>query len=250
MCQRAGMVVTEIWRYPVKSMAGERLTTAHVAEYGIAGDRRWGVLDRSTGMVLTARRAPLLLFATARVDAAGDVVIVLPDGAEVRIGPDGDRMLGDWLGLDVQLCSAGDAGGTYENPMNVIDEADWVAWQGPGGAWHDSAKSRVSLVSTGTLGEWDVRRFRTNVVVDGHDEDALVGRSIQLGTCRIDVAKRIDRCIMVSRPQPGLERDLGVLQTIHRDRASCLSVGGVVGRPGVIGIGDQLLSDQIGSIEG
>ncbi len=244
------MVVTEIWRYPVKSMAGERLTTAAVGEYGIAGDRGWGVLDRSTGMVLTARRAPLLLFATARVDAAGNVVIVLPDGAEVRMGANGDQMLGDWLGLDVQLCVAGEAGGTYENPMNVSDEADWVAWQGPGGAWHDSAKSRVSLVSSGTLGQWDVRRFRTNVVVAGNGEDALVGGSIRLGTCRIDIVKRIDRCIMVTRAQPGLERDLGVLQTINRERASCLSVGGLVVRPGVIEIGDQLERDQIAPVEG
>lgn len=114
------MVVTEIWRYPVKSMAGERLTTAAVGEYGIAGDRGWGVLDRSTGMVLTARRAPLLLFATARVDAAGDVVIVLPDDAEVRMGANGDQTLGGWLGLDVQLCVAGEAGGTYEKDRKSV----------------------------------------------------------------------------------------------------------------------------------
>lgn len=232
--------MTEIWRYPVKSMAGERLTVAEVGEYGVAGDRGWGVLDRSTGMVLTARRAPLLLFAAASVDAAGDVTIVLPDGAEVRMGAEGDRLLGDWLGFDVQLCSAGDAGGTYENPMNVIDEDDWVTWQGPGRAWHDSANARVSLVSSGTLGQWDIRRFRTNVVVAGENEDALVGTSIELGTCRIDVVKRIDRCVMVTRAQPGLQRDLGVLQTIVRERQSCLSVGGLVARPGLISIGDHL----------
>jgi uncharacterized protein YcbX len=106
----------------------------------------------------------------------------------------------------------------------------------------------VSLVSTGTLGQWDVRRFRTNVVVTGDDEDALVGASIELGTCRIDVVKRIDRCIMVTRSQPGLDRDLGVLQTIHRQRQSCLSVGGLVARPGVISVGDPMTRDSTASV--
>ncbi|MCU1359554.1 MAG: domain protein beta barrel domain protein, partial [Ilumatobacteraceae bacterium] len=83
------MIVHEIWRYPVKSIGGERLTTAHVSQYGISGDRGWGIVDRTTGMVLTARRSPLLLFASARVDADGQVQIVLPDATVVRVGAEG-----------------------------------------------------------------------------------------------------------------------------------------------------------------
>ena len=94
-------------------------------------------------------------------------------------------------------------------------------------------------MSEATLRDWDIRRFRTNVVVTGDGEDDLVGSTIQLGTCVLDVTKRIDRCIMVTRPQPGLERDLGVLQTIHRERASSLSIGALVARAGSIAIGDQ-----------
>ena len=93
---------------------------------------------------------------------------------------------------------------TYENPLNVPDEDDWVTWQGPANAWHDSARSRVSLVSEATLRQWDIRRFRTNVVVTGEGEDDFVGSTIQLGSCVLDVTKRIDRCIMVTRPQPDL----------------------------------------------
>ena len=236
------MIVTQIWRYPVKSIGGERLESAEVGTHGISGDRGWGVLDRSTGMVLTARRAPLLLFASARVDRSGDVLIILPDGSEVRSGTDGDRALSGWLGLDAQLCRAGNSGGTYENPMNAEDEDDWVTWQGPADAWHDSAKSRVSIVSEATLGDWDIRRFRTNVVVSGAGEDDLVGQAVDLGGCRLDVTKRIGRCIMVSRPQPGLDRDLSVLKTINRDRSSCLSIGALVAQPGVISVGDRLVA--------
>ena len=75
------MRVLELWRFPVKSIGGERLATAHVTEIGIAGDRGWGITDLSTGKVLTGRRAPELLMASARIDDT-DVVITLPDGTE------------------------------------------------------------------------------------------------------------------------------------------------------------------------
>jgi uncharacterized protein len=239
------VIVSQIWRYPVKSIGGERLESADVGELGIAGDRGWGVVDRSTGMVLTARRAPQLLFASARVDPAGPdpaVVITLPTGREVTIGASGDAELSEWLELDVELRRAGDTGGTYENPLNVEDEDDWVTWQGPAGAWHDSPRSRLSLVSESTLGQWDIRRFRTNVLVSGRGEDEFVDSAIEVGSCRLDITQRIDRCIMVTRPQPGLDRDLGVLQAVHRERSSCVSIGALVARAGVISVGDKVLA--------
>src|SRR5205085_9894970 len=60
------MRVVGLWRFPVKSMGGEPLERAEVGELGITGDRQWGVLAVETGKVLTARREPKLLFASAR----------------------------------------------------------------------------------------------------------------------------------------------------------------------------------------
>ncbi|MEM9747679.1 MAG: MOSC N-terminal beta barrel domain-containing protein [Actinomycetota bacterium] len=231
------MRVTEIWRFPVKSIGGERLLDADVDELGIVGDRGWGLVDLTTGNVLTARRCPPLLMAAARV-VGGEVVITLPDGTE--LGEGDDAALSGWLERDVELRSAGDEGGVYENPMNAEAETDWVSWQGPGGAWHDSSRSRVSVVSSDSLRDWDVRRFRTNVVVDGAGEDEFVGRSVRLGEVRLDVVKRIDRCVMVTRPQPGLDRDLDVLKTVNAERESYLSIGCLVSSPGVVAVGDQL----------
>ena len=119
------MQVTELWRYPVKSMGGERLQSAAVGELGIEGDRGWGVFDVATGTVLTARRAPELLFASARI-VDGDLMVALPDGVDVRAanayGP-----LSGWLGRDVELRQAGDVGGTYEVPLDFENDADWVS---------------------------------------------------------------------------------------------------------------------------
>lgn len=232
------MRVVELWRYPVKSMGGEQLRRAEVTEVGLRGDRRWGLVDRATGNVLTARREPRLLFASARLE--GDaVVITLPDGTETA----DDEVLSRWLEHPVALTAAGDEGGTYEAPLDFERDEQWVSWQGPGRAWHDSPKSRVSLVSTSTLGDWDRRRFRANILVDGADEDQLVGRELQLGSARLSVSKRIDRCVMVTRPQPGLDRDLDVLRTINRDRGSCLAIGATITRTGQLEVGDTLTAD-------
>ena len=231
------MRIVELWRYPVKSLGGEPLEQADVTPLGIAGDRGWGLRDAGTGTVLTARREPQLLFASARLAGPGSVAVTLPDGTET----DDDATLSDWLGRPVELVRADPAeGGTYEAPLDFEHDDDWVSWQGPGGAWHDSAKSRISLVSTGTIGSWDRRRFRANVLLDGAGEDDLVGHTARLGPVVLDVQKQIDRCVMVTRPQPGLERDLDVLRTINRERQTFLAIGALITHPGTIAVGDEL----------
>jgi len=96
-------------------------------------------------------------------------------------------------------------------------------------------------VSTATIGAWDRRRFRSNVLLDGEGEDSLVGSRIALGDVVIEVGMRIERCVMTVRPQPGgIERDLQVLRTIARERDACLAVGGLVSQPGRVSIGDAL----------
>ncbi|MEZ5246926.1 MAG: MOSC N-terminal beta barrel domain-containing protein [Acidimicrobiales bacterium] len=232
------MRVLEIWRYPIKSVGGERLESADVGETGIVHDRGWGLVDDATGNVLTARREPRLLFGSARI-VDGAPVVTIESGDQLRTSDD----FSEWLDRPVTLASAAGAeGGTYENPLDFENDTDWVSWQGPGDAWHDSSRSRVSLVSRDSLGDWDVRRFRANLVVDGSGEDDLVGADITIGSCRLTVTKPISRCVIVTRPQPDLDRDLDVLRTVNAERNSTLSIGAVVSRPGTIGIGDEVRS--------
>ncbi|MEM9464785.1 MAG: MOSC N-terminal beta barrel domain-containing protein [Actinomycetota bacterium] len=229
------MRVLELWRYPIKSIGGERLERADIGEFGITGDRGWGLVDETNGNVLTARREPQLLMATCRI-VDGEPVTTTADGREVRTSAE----YTDWLGRPVRLEAAGADGGTYENPMDAENDADWVSWQGPGGAWHDSGRSRVSIVTATTIGEWDFRRFRANVLVDGEGELDLIGGAITIGSAGLDVIKGIERCVMVTRPQPGLERDLDVLKTINRERDGVLSVGATINQAGVIEVGDEI----------
>jgi uncharacterized protein len=233
--------VAELWRYPVKSLQGERLTSTEVGPEGLAGDRQWALFDVGTGFGLTARRVPDLLFLSGRLRADGRVEVVLPDGTVTS----DDAVLSDRLGRPVVLRVAADAPGErrYESPHEVGEagEYDWDAFSGARGAFHDSSRIRVSLVSTGTLGTWDRRRFRANVVLEGTGEDALVGRRVRLGGAELDAVKPVGRCVMVTRPQPGgIGRDNGVLKTIHRERDGSLAVGALVARAGPVAVGDEL----------
>jgi uncharacterized protein YcbX len=234
------MRVAELWRYPVKSLQGERLESADVSPDGLEGDRRFAIYDVETGFGLTARRVPELLFASARLLTGGGVEITLPDGSVAT----GDDALSAWLGRPVTLRSAAaDVARRYEDPVDFEREAtsEWAPFLGAAGAFHDSSRARVSLVSTGTIGAWDRRRFRSNVLLDGEGEDALVGSHVTLGGAVLDVTMQIGRCVMTTRPQPGgIERDLDVLRTIASERGACLAIGALVTQAGTVRVGDEL----------
>jgi len=235
------MRVLELWRYPVKSLQGEQLDSAKVTRAGLEGDRRYAIYDVATGLGLTARRVPEMLFASARLRDDGGVDITLPDGSLAR----NDVALSAWLGKPVTLRSLdADVPRRYENPVVDFErerERDWAPFEGAPGAFHDSPGARVSLVSTATIGDWDRRRFRSNVLLEGEGEDSLVGSQVALGEAVIEVGMRIERCVMTVRPQPGgIERDLGVLRTIARERDTCLAVGALVTQPGRVAVGDAL----------
>jgi uncharacterized protein YcbX len=231
------MRVVELWRYPVKSLQGERLDRSAIVSAGLVGDRRFAIVDVESGLGLTGRRVPALLMASARlVDDA--VEITLPDGSLAK----DDDALSDWLGRPVALRDAReqDGGNKYECPNDLGTEQDWFTFDGPGAAFHDSGIWRVSMISTSTIGEWDRRRFRANVLLDGEGEDAWVGADVQLGSAVVHVQSPIPRCVMVTRPQPdGIERDLDVLKTINAERGSCIAIGATVKTPGEVRVGDE-----------
>ena len=230
------LTVGEIWRFPVKSMGGERVEQVSAGELGIVGDRAWAVRDVATATILTGRREPQLLMATASL-LNGYPAIRVDDGRQLTTSAE----LSEWLDRPVELVPAGSTPGTYENPRDVDREDDWVSWQGPVGSFHDG-ESRLSMVSTWSLGDFDARRFRINLILDGADEqldeERLVDHDVTIGSVGIHIRKRIDRCIMVTRAQPGLESDLSVLKRIIRERQNNMGVGARVYRDGTLAVGD------------
>src|SRR5262245_24568017 len=82
--------VRELWRYPFKSMQGERLQATTLGPLGVPGDRGWAVRDETAGEIRGAKRLPALLKCSARYvrepdgDTIPAVTITLPDGADCR----------------------------------------------------------------------------------------------------------------------------------------------------------------------
>ncbi|MFM9032820.1 MAG: MOSC domain-containing protein [Mycobacterium sp.] len=107
-------LVTAIWRYPVKSMAGERIPSARIGPLGLHADRTWAVRDLELGATTSAKRLPGLLLCTARYAGtpgphagpgqAPEVVVGLPDGREFSSSDPGvHRALSAFVDRDVEL---------------------------------------------------------------------------------------------------------------------------------------------------
>lgn len=78
------MQVSELWRYPVKSMVGGVVDEIELNELGIVGDRTWAARDLQRGGIRGAKKIGPLMRLSARDIGDGEVEITLPDGTMVR----------------------------------------------------------------------------------------------------------------------------------------------------------------------
>lgn len=196
--------IAELWRYPVKSMRGERVDEAFVTEAGLAGDRSYAVVDAGSGKVGSAKHPRLwgqLLHCEARYPtppapgATAAVAVRLPDGTETGSDdPEVDRRLSALLGRPVRLTAVAPEGNSYlavwpagvmpdeylaqvaiggnEDDGNLTELANAAA--APPGTFFDVAA--LHLLATSTLrhlgdlqpaSRFDVARYRPNVLLDG-----------------------------------------------------------------------------------
>jgi uncharacterized protein YcbX len=102
--------LAQIWRYPVKSMAGERLERGEAGQAGIPGDRGWAVRDEVKGGIRGAKKIGGLMKLAARypeppaAGRAGPAEITLPDGTVVMSdAPDAAELVSAAVGNAVTL---------------------------------------------------------------------------------------------------------------------------------------------------
>ena len=248
------MQLIGLWRYPVKSMQGESLETADVVASGIAGDRRYGVQAVESGRILSAKREGRLLSASA----TGAGQISLPTGESLDGPGDAtDAALSAWLERPVHLVEAcTDRIPTFESQLDAADDAsESVTWEGRPEAFVDS--SPIHLLTTATLRavatqrpdiDWRMARFRPNLVVDAlggeRVEDGWVGQRCSIGVVQLEIIKPCERCVMVTRRQPGgVERELGVLTHLAHESRSTLGVLARVVRTGTVSVGAPVTLD-------
>lgn len=225
--------VVALWRYPVKSMLGERLDGARIDARGVVGDRLFAVRDEqgkfgSGKNTRRFRRIDGLFRFTARYD--GDrPVITFPDG--VARG-------GDEASVHAALSEV------LGQPVTLSREQDIPH--------HDAGA--VHLITTSTLRAMgaavggvavDERRFRPNFVIDtegaGLVEDGWIGRELRIGDeVRVIVSGRTERCVMVGMPQSELPDDPRVLREAARLNDACVGVYAKVIVGGTVRAGDPV----------
>lgn len=244
--------VVALWRYPVKSMQGQREESLALGAGGVAGDRAFGVLDLTTGTVISAKRDGRLLSATARF--AGDEVEIGLADATYRPGPALDGALSTWLERPCRLVAAAAHGpARYEIPVDFEEKTPGVdSWEGPAGSFVD--ESPLHLLTTAALTrvaaerpdlDWSVRRFRPNLLLDlgaaDPGDEQLVGRRLRIGGAELQVTKGCRRCVLTTRPQPaGIGRALDVLRHLHAAHENVLGVRAAVLVPGSVRAGDPV----------
>jgi len=219
-------------------MRGEAIESAEVTRRGLEGDRQFGVLDAASGTIVSAKKDGRLLEARAFL-AGVELTIRLPTGeTALGVGAGVDAALSAWLARPVHLVAARPEGrGTYEMPADFEDDdSPPVRWEGPRGSFADA--SPVHLLTTATLRalraergdlQWDVARFRPNVLVEAEGdtcvEDTWIGRRVRLGEVELEVRRPCARCVMTTRAQPGgLDRQLDVLRHINSAHAGNIGV--------------------------
>ncbi len=221
-------MVSDLWRFPVKSFGGERLRTVFIGPFGILGDRRYTVMGDDGPM--SARRAHALLGFRARYedsDAAERPVVRSPSGQ--LTSPDAPALaseLADELGQTVVVESQ-PVGFFDAAPLHILSEASLAALAGAVGD-----------------DDLDRRRFRANILVDiGPEpfaEDAWIGQRITLGSAVIEVVVNTERCAVTTFDPDSLERRTEVLTALAKERENLFGVYARVIRPGSVSVGDAV----------
>jgi uncharacterized protein YcbX len=265
--------VVALWRYPVKSMMGEELNSCEVTDRGLLGDRRFAVVDRSTGKVGGAKNprkwGNFFDFRAAYAEPpktgarVSPVRITLPDGTVVTSEQaDLEQVLSRAFGRGVAFQEArpgdGAAGATAEEywpDMAGLDYRDTVTdFEMPAGTFFDIAV--VHLLTTATInhlralypqGRFETRRFRPNIVISalgeeqGFAENDWVGRTVAIGgNVRLAITEPCPRCVMITLPQGDLPKDSGILRTAAQHNGVNVGVYASVLSGGTIRRGDPV----------
>lgn len=205
--------VEGLWRYPVKSLAGEFLRSADLTFNGIRHDRIVHV--RGPEGVRTARRQYRLLGLQGSLDSQGQVTV------------NGNSWDSD-IALALVRTSAGDD--AWLEPYDGLERFDILP---------------LLVATDGAVGEFgrDIRRLRPNIMiggVDGMDEINWPGAELHIGDAIIRLDSRRGRCSMTTVDSDTIERDPKVLRDIVNRFDGQLALNAEVLSPGLIHLGDHV----------
>jgi uncharacterized protein YcbX len=207
--------VKELWRYPVKSLAGEQIAETRVDQLGIVGDRQIVVRNRP-GRVLTSRTHHHLLGLKGTLDSHGGARI----SGYAWDSPEALRLIRSAAGPDAEVFS--DEGAERFDVLPLLIATD-------GAIEH--------------MG-FDGRRLRPNIVIGGVaglEERTWPGRRLRIGDAVINVAQLRGRCVMTTYDPDTLKQDLSILKRIVSELRGTMALDCAVESAGLIRVGEPVL---------
>lgn len=228
--------IAELWRYPVKSMLGERCDALHVKTRGAQGDRLFAIRDAQgkLGSGKHTRRFRRIegLFGFQASYCNGVPHIRFPDGTQLS-GDDPfiHQALSDALGLPVTLVREAEVPHFDSAPIHLVTSASL-------------AGLRAALPAAGI----DARRFRPNLVIEIPGADAIeqgwIGKRLRIGEVELQVSDTTERCGMVAFAQSELPKAPEVLRHITQHADLEFGVYAQVLVPGIVQIGSPVVLED------
>jgi hypothetical protein len=238
-------VVTALARYPVKSCRGDQVPEAVVERWGLAGDRRWMVVD-AEGVSITAREVHQLLLVRPRLVPDGlhlaapgtsPLTVPTPDGdasmvvdiwgsrvRAARAGAEADAWVSAVVGGRAHLVHLDDPTRRRTNPRHTTSEdrvsfADGYPLLLTNQASLDALNAHIAAGPRAQEGPLPMTRFRPSVVVDGlpaWSEDDW--RELRIGAVRFRAVKGCDRCVMTMLDPETTAKGMEPIATLARHR--------------------------------
>jgi len=208
------MHVKELWRYPVKSMAGEQINQIQVDELGFANDREVMVLDERQ-RIATSRTFHRLLGLKGKINPEGNVTI----NGFLWNSPEALALVHFAVGQGAKLIRYGGAERFDVLPLLVAT---------------DGAISHMGF---------DGRRLRPNIIVgevEGLDERQWPNHRIHIGDVVVYASQLRARCVMTTYDPNTLKQDLGVLKSIVSKLGGVMALDCSVVFGGIVHVGDPV----------
>ena len=234
--------VTELWRYPASSLAGERMEAISVGEESIDGDRMFGLVDVSDNEIARPDRdakwhkVPRI---GTRLSQARQLEVAIPGGEWLAApGAESDRAVSAYLGFEASIRPFGreNAAPGYSGPLTAARYR----------------KAPIHLLTTASLarlkalhpeGAADPRRFRPNIVIDmaaidgSFPETEWIGKKLAIGDLLLTISEPCRRCGFTIISQDGFDHDPGILRNLVRHNAHNLGVYCTVDQPARVEVG-------------
>jgi uncharacterized protein YcbX len=254
--------VVSLFRYPVKSMAGEQIKSTVITKKGLLGDRSYALIDSTTNKIISAKNPRkwknifkyyAKYIKEPTLNTVADVEITFPNKLRVQsTQEDIDQILSAAFDSKIQLTSIVPKKVQLEECFADIEE---IKQKGSvtdanmaNGTFFDLGTIHILTTSTirklGELyddGDFHINRFRPNIVIDlnskeiGFIENDWLGKKISIGKeVILKIKEHCPRCVMTTLEQDNLAKDINILKTIIKKNKGNLGIYADVVQGGTI----------------